>query len=300
MANFDGSQASSIFVTAPDGLSFHVVRYGPPVSPALPVVCLPGLTRTAADFEELAVALANDRQRPRRVLALDSRGRGRSEYDRDAANYNLAVELADVMAVLTATGTEPAVILGASRGGLLAMLLATARPTAIAGVVLNDIGPVIEAKGLMRIKGYVGRMPQPRSFAEGAEILRRLFDAQFPKIDAAGWLAAAQRGWHERNGRLVPTYDAKLASTLKGIDPEHRPPTLWKEFDALAGVPLMVIRGENSDILSAETVEAMRARRADIETRVVFDQGHTPLLAEPAVIADIAKFVAGCDAARRP
>ncbi len=299
MTSRDGDHAESIFVTAPDGLKLHVVRYGPSVSPALPVVCLPGLTRTAADFEMLAVALATDRVQPRRVLALDYRGRGRSEYDRDPANYNLAVELADVIAVLTALGTGPAVFVGTSRGGLLAMLLASARPTAIAGVVLNDIGPVIDGKGLMRIKSYVGRMPQPKSFAEGAEILRRLFDAKFPKIDAAGWLAAAQRAWNERDGRLVPTYDPKLASTLKGIEPEQPAPALWKEFDALAGVPVMVIRGANSDILAAETVAAMRARRADLETRVVPDQGHAPLLAEADVIGDIAKFAARCDEARR-
>ncbi len=290
----------SLFVSAPDGLKLHVRRYDPAILPELPpVVCLPGLTRPVADFEELAVALATDRARPRRVFALDYRGRGRSEYDRDPANYCLAVELADVIAVLTALGCAPAVFVGTSRGGLIAMLLATVRPTAIAGVVLNDIGPVIDGKGLMRIKGYVGRMPQPKNYAEGAEILRRLFDAQFPKVDAAGWLAAARRSWDERDGRLVPSYDVKLASTLKGIGPEQPLPALWKEFDALAGVPMMVIRGANSDILSAETVDAMRAHRAEMDLLVVPEQGHAPLLAEQDVVGEIVKFAARCDASGR-
>ena len=299
MANLDSAQARSTFVTAPDGLKLHVVSYGPLAAAGLPVVCLPGLTRTVADFEELAVALATDRAQPRRVFALDYRGRGRSDYDRDVANYSVQVELADLIAVLTALGIGPAVFVGTSRGGIIAMGLAVARPTALAGVVLNDIGPAIDGKGLMRIKGYVGRMPTPKNFAEGAEVLRRLFDAQFPKIDAAGWLAGAKRSWEDRGGRLAPTYDARLATTLKDIDPERPLPPLWKEFDALSGVPVMVVRGANSDILSAATVDAMRARRADLAVRIVPDQGHAPLLSESDVIEDIAKFIADCDT-RRP
>src|SRR5262249_27182592 len=183
---------TDLFVSAPDGLRLHVRSYGPRVTPLLPVVCLPGLARTAADFHPLASALAADPAEPRRVLALDYRGRGASEYDRNAQNYALPVELADLSAVLTALNIAPAVFVGTSRGGLIAMMLAAARPTAIAGVVLNDIGPVIEPKGLMRIKSYVGKLPTPRSYEEGADILRRLFAAQFPKFETADWLAQAR------------------------------------------------------------------------------------------------------------
>jgi len=290
-----GNGFTSTFVSASDGLRLHARCHGRRSEQMRPVVCLPGLARTAADFDELASALASQRSAPRHVVALDYRGRGDSEYDRDPANYSFQIELADVLAVITALDCLPAIFVGTSRGGILAMLLAALRPTAIAGVVLNDIGPVIEPKGLMRIKGYVGKLPQPRNFEEGAEILRRLFDAQFPKLGPADWLANARRTFKQENGRLVPTYDVKLAKTMDGIDFERPLPPLWKEFDALCHVPVLVIRGANSDILSAATIEAMRARRAALETIEVADQGHAPLLAEADVIARIADFCARCD-----
>jgi pimeloyl-ACP methyl ester carboxylesterase len=290
-------QSTSIFVSAADGLRLHVRSTGSAILPALPVICLPGLSRTADDFETLAGVLAGDAAHPRRVLALDYRGRGQSDYDRDPANYNFQTELADLIAVITALDCAPAIFIGTSRGGILTMMLAALRPAVIAGAVLNDIGPVIEPRGLMRIKGYVGRLPQPSSYEEGGEILRRLFSAQFPKLQAADWLAAAKRAFKTgEDGRLVPTYDARLAQTMEGVELEKPLPPLWKEFDALAGVPLMTIRGENSDILSAATLAAMGEHHAGMEAIEVPDQGHTPLLTEADVIARIASFAAACDA----
>ncbi len=286
--------ASSIFISAPDGLKLHVRCYGRRSAETTPVVCLPGLTRTAADFEPLASALSHE-PGSRRVIALDYRGRGLSSYDRNPANYSLPAELADVLAVVTALDAAPAIFVGTSRGGILSMLLAAVRPTAIGGVVLNDIGPVIEPHGLMRIKSYVGKLPQPRTFDEGAEILRRLFGAQFPKLGPDDWLASAHRTFKEQKGRLVTTYDVKLATTMNGVDGGLPVPTLWKEFDALSAKPVMVIHGANSDLLSAATVKAMRARRTALETLEVPDQGHAPLLTDADTIARIAAFVHRCD-----
>jgi pimeloyl-ACP methyl ester carboxylesterase len=288
-------EPKSVFLSAGDGLRLHARVYGRNTTPRLPVVCLPGLARTAADFEALAAALSSDAADPRYVLALDYRGRGQSDYDRDVSHYSFQTELADVLAVLTALDCMPAVLVGTSRGGLLAMLLAALRPTAIAGVVLNDIGPVLNPQGLMRIKSYVGKLPTPRDHQEGAEILRRLFSTQFPKLGPADWLAAAQRAFKEDKGRLVPTYDVRLAATLEGFDLEQPLPPLWKEFDALARFPLLVIRGANSDLLTPETVAAMRARRRAMDVMEVPDQGHAPLLAEPDTIARIGEFVRACE-----
>ena len=208
--------AYSSFISAPDGLRLHARCYGGRNASGNPVVCLPGLARTAADFEKLAAALSQESPHPRRVIALDYRGRGLSAYDPDPANYSFPVELADILAVLTALEAIPAIVIGTSRGGILAMLLAAARPNAIAGVVLNDIGPVIEPQGLMRIKSYVGKLPEPRNYEEGAEILRRLFRNQFPRLGPADWLASAHRTFKEENNRLVTTYDPKSANHLEG------------------------------------------------------------------------------------
>jgi len=288
---------ASVFVTAQDGLTLHVRSYGSRLASALPVVCLPGLARTTADFHPLAAALAADSGKPRLVLALDYRGHGQSEYDRNPDNYTLPIALADLSVVLIALEIAPAIFVGTSYGGLLAMMLAVLRPTAIAGVILNDIGPVIEPQGWVRIKYYVGTLRVPRSFEEGAEILRWLLDTQFPKLTPQDWIAFAQRTWREHGGQLVPQYDRKLVRTLKGANLEHLP-TLWNQFDALARVPLMVIRGANSDMLASTTLDAMLARRCELEVVVVPDQGHAPLLAEPKLIRRIAAFVASCDSSR--
>ena len=292
-------ESTSVFVTAPDGLKLHVRSYGPRLAPSLPVVCLPGLARTGTDFHDLASALASDPEAPRRVLALDYRGRGLSDYDRDPHNYTLKTELADVIAVLTALDVAPAVFIGTSRGGILTMLLAAARPTTIAGAVLNDIGPVIEPSGLVRIKSYIGKLPRPKSFEEGAEILRRLFGQQFTKLTDDEWLAFSHRSFKVEQRNLVPTYDFKLATTLEGIDFNHPLPPLWSEFDGLGRVPLMVLRGENSDLLSEQTLAAMRARRTAMESITVSDQGHPPLLTAPDLVRRIAGFIASCEPAGR-
>jgi len=290
----DDSGFVSRFISAPDGLRLHVRLYGER-GRGLPIVCLPGLTRNGADFHEIATALTSNVAQPRLVITVDSRGRGNSDYDSNPENYSFPVELADVLAAITALEIGPAIFLGTSRGGVLTMLLGAARPAAIAGAILNDIGPVIDTKGLVRIKGYVGKLPVPRDFTEGAEVLRRLGDAQFPNLAPESWLRQAKQIWRQENGRLTLAYDPKISKTLENVDLERPLPPLWAQFDSLARVPLMLVHGGNSDILSAATVDAMRERRLDIDVLEVPDQGHAPLLAERDVIARIAAFVTLCD-----
>ena len=290
--------AQSRFVAAPDGLKLHVRCYRTASSSLrLPLLCLPGLTRNESDFEPLARYLTAKHEYARPVFVLDSRGRGRSAYDSDWRNYNPAVELADVIAVTTALRLDRAVFLGTSRGGILTMLLAAVQPALIAGAILNDIGPVIEQDGLMRIKSYVGRIPTPDDRTQGAAILRGLFGAQFPKLNEADWHAWANRSWQQGRHGLIARYDQKLAETLNEVAPDQPLPNLWEQFGALPKVPIMVVRGALSDILSPDTLRAMRERRPDLEAVEVPDQGHAPLLAEPAIMRRIADFLRRCDRA---
>ncbi len=287
----------SIFVTAADGLRLHARDYGARHAGGLPVICLPGLTRSSGDFHDLAVALAGDARRPRRVVAPDYRGRGRSDYDRNWKNYDVRVELGDTLHVMTALGIERAIFVGTSRGGIITMAMTAARPGAIAGAVLNDIGAVIETKGLIRIRGYVGKMPAPRTYEDAVGILKALFSTQFPRMADADWDAYARLTWKQEGSTLKPDYDPALMKPLKSLDLERPLPPLWPYFDGLRTVPVLSLRGANSDLLSEETVALMAGRHPGLETYTVPDQGHAPHLTGRDVIGRIQRFIARCDAA---
>jgi pimeloyl-ACP methyl ester carboxylesterase len=292
-------QFHDVFCSSSDGLKLHAREIGPGADRQgpLPVLCLPGLTRTAADFETLSLALASDPHAPRRVVAVDYRGRGLSDYDPDPAKYAVPIEMRDVLALAGHLGITRAIVVGTSRGGLIAMVMAAAKVGLLAGVVLNDVGPVLEMAGLQRIKGYVGVRPTPASWDEAAHSLKIMFGRDFPSLGDADWLAWAHRAWRETGGRFEQTYDPALAQTLAALDPEAPLPQLWEAFDAMQDLPLMLIHGGLSDLLSRPSVQAMISRRPDLDLVEVADQGHAPLLADAPTIARIAAFCARCDRA---
>ncbi len=279
-----------LFVSAADGLRLYARDYGPGTAGTLPVVCLSGLTRSSEDFHELAVTLSRDAARPRRVLSLDYRGRGRSEWDKDWRNYDVKIELNDVLQVLTVAGIDKVVVVGTSRGGLITMALSAARPTLIAGAVLNDIGPVLEARGLNRIRGYVGKLPTPRTMEEAVQILRQMSGSEFPAFTDEQWQALARVTWRESEGQFILNYDPNLMKTLEASDPEAPLPDLWPLFEGLKPFPLLAIRGEHSDLLSAETVQAMQERHQRLTAITVPGQGHAPAL-DGNLIQTIERFV---------
>lgn len=282
--------------TSADGLQLHARDYGDRLSPWLPVVCLPGLTRTTRDFDTLAHYLATQKQRPRRVVAFDYRGRGKSAWDRRRDGYNPVTETNDIFDGMAALNIPRAVIVGTSRGGIIGMIMGTLRPASVAALVLNDIGPAVEARGLARIKTYVGRTPVPDDWADAARIQKRLHGGAFTTFSAADWDAFARLTYADDAGTPKADYDPALAATLAGVEFDQPIPAQWNEFRALKDVPMLAIRGENSDLLSAETLAAMAAAHPAIETITVPDEGHPPMLRGP-LLPRIAAFVARIEGA---
>jgi len=286
------------FCQSADGLKLHAKVIGPDNSSALPVLCLPGLTRTADDFDDIAHAIATDSRAPRKVVAVEYRGRGLSDYEPDPAKYAVPVELGDVLTITASLGITRAILLGTSRGGLISMALAAVQPKLLAGIVLNDIGPSLEIGGLMKIKGYIANPPERRTWDEAAHGLKDLFGSVFPSLSDAEWMAWTRRAFREKaGGGLERTYDLKLAKTLEGVTPDTPLPPIWELFDKLAGIPLMLVHGGLSDLLSPQGVQEMVARRPDIDLVEVADQGHAPLLADKATMDRIVAFCARCDRA---
>nr|WP_244669104.1 alpha/beta hydrolase [Rhodobium orientis] len=262
---------------------------------ALPLLCLPGLTRNSRDFHALARALSGRGKDARRVVTLDLRGRGVSASDADARNYAPPVEAEDVVKGLDSLGIERAVILGTSRGGLVGTLIALGHPARLAGLILNDVGPAIETAGLKRISDYIVSPWVPSTWEAAAAGQKRQLEAFFPDFGDEDWMRFALQIYADVDGKPAFAFDPQLGATFADISFDKPQPTAWELFDALAGVPLMVIRGVLSDILSAETVAEMGARRSDLDVLTVPRQGHAPVLWEDAVVARIADFLSECD-----
>ncbi|HVK90208.1 MAG TPA: alpha/beta hydrolase [Mycoplana sp.] len=282
------------FFPAPDGLMLYARDYRPGDSLAarrVPIVCLAGLSRNSRDFHPLASMLVASEDASRRVIALDYRGRGRSAWDENNANYNLTIECNDVLTAMAALGIGRAAFIGTSRGGLILHLLAATRPEVIAAVVLNDIGPVIEAEGLREIACYLGRSENPRTWDDAASILRRTHGTSFPALADGDWHEMARAIYAEREGRIVADFDPAISTQLQALDLSGPLPDLWLQFDAFRTMPVMAIRGEHSRLLSAETLEAMAKRHPDLRRFVARGQGHAPLLHRPDVYAPLLDFL---------
>ena len=266
--------------TTSDGLSLYYEDEGE----GLPILCLPGLTRTTADFEYVTPHLAGNR-----LIKMDYRGRGKSAFDQSWQNYSLPVEGRDVLELLGHLGLSKAAILGTSRGGMIAMGLAAMAKDHLLGVALNDIGPELDPKGLDFIMVYLGRNPAARTHAEAAAALEHVF-ADFKGVPSERWLREAQKNYVETDAGLRITYDPRLRDAVEATRDQPLP-DLWPFFDAMAGLPLACIRGANSGLFTQETLDKMQARRPDMITAVVPDRGHVPFLDEPEAVAALHKWV---------
>jgi pimeloyl-ACP methyl ester carboxylesterase len=286
MNDADGNAFVDRTYRSEDGLSLHLRDYdpGPRAAARLPVICLPGLTRNSRDFHQLAVILSQDEVEPRQVIALDYRGRGLSDWDPKTENYNVRTEAQDVLAACDYFGIEKAVFIGTSRGGLILHFLAEMRPELLAAAILNDIGPEIETKGLMRIRDDLNDGTSPQHWAEAVAMLKRRHGAHFPALKEQDWEEMAAAIYRKADGRLAVDADPAIGKQLTSFDFSKPLPTLWRHFEAFGERPLMVIRGENSELLTEAAVAEMAMRHPGLGVVVAPGQGHPPLLhSEPAL-----------------
>jgi pimeloyl-ACP methyl ester carboxylesterase len=278
--------------TSSDGLTLHYRNYpGPDGGAKLPVLCLHGLTRNARDFAGLAEALCPTR----RVIVPEMRGRGLSDYAPDSDTYTPVTYVADVEKLLAEQGIERFVVIGTSMGGLMTMLMAASRPGRMAAVVMNDVGPVVDAAGLARIAGYVGQGRSYPTWVHAARGLAEAHGAAFPDYDLDQWLEMAKRTMVvTQNGRIGYDYDMAIAEPFAKPG-NAAPPNLWLAYEGLRGVPMLLVRGALSDLLAPDTVKQMAARNPKMRTLVVPRVGHAPTLDEPEVRAAIAALLDGAE-----
>jgi pimeloyl-ACP methyl ester carboxylesterase len=287
---------SDFFYSSADGLKLHARIYGEQNHGSLPVVCLPGLTRNARDFHELALYLSNEARAQRRVVSFDYRGRGQSAYDTDVANYTVGVEANDILAGLDQLAIKQAAFIGTSRGGLIIHVLGMLRPTILKAIVLNDVGPALEIAGLAHIKSYLEKARKPQNLAEAVEAQKAAHGQDFPALITADWERMVAAVYREEDGKLVPDFDPKLVETLAAVDLTKPLPSLWPQFEALGKVPMLAVRGANSRLLSEETLQEMARRHPRLQTVTAAGQGHAPFLENGELPGTIANFI---DAAER-
>jgi pimeloyl-ACP methyl ester carboxylesterase len=276
-----------IYWSSRDGLKLYARVYETAAPAANAVLCLHGLTRNSRDFEDLALHL----QHRYRVIVPDVRGRGRSAFDPKPENYQPAVYVEDILALLDALKAARVAVIGTSMGGMLAMMMGVGHRPKVAGLVLNDMGPEVDPKGLERIKGYAGRMPAPKSWDDAVAQTKTMFGDAWPGLEAERWAALTRRAYSE-NAAGIPAIEADpmIGEVLRAAPPATV--NLWPFWNALRGIPMLSIRGATSDILSAATFAQMKALNPDLRQLEVANRGHAPLLDEPECIAAIDAFLA--------
>ncbi|HEY7775810.1 MAG TPA: alpha/beta hydrolase [Kineobactrum sp.] len=277
-----------ITYTSKDGLTLYARDYPGP-RPDVPVIlCMHGLTRNSADFAGLASHLASRF----RVLVADQRGRGRSEYDRNPANYTPATYINDMFRLLDGEQVGRVLLLGTSMGGLMAMLMAAAEPSRFTGLVLNDIGPEVDPVGLARIKTYVGKAQPVSDWAGAIAQCRAMAGDAFPDFTEEQWSGFARALFREIDGRPVLAYDPAIAEPMAATDDNAVPPDLWPVFDGIRHLPMLLLRGVHSDILAPACVTEMQRRKPDLVVAVIPHRGHAPTLDEASSRVAIDRFLA--------
>ena len=271
-----------------DGLNLYYREYGSE-GDACPLLCLSGLTRNSADFHSFAERYSKNRK----VYALDYRGRGKSDRDTDYKNYNPQVYLGDIHSFLTSVGIERALFVGTSLGGLMTMVMAGFAKNFVAGAILNDVGPEVDKSGGARILGYVGKDVRFASLEEAAEKQKEQYVGAYPDLSDEDWLGQANTTftYDEEAKNYCLNYDLNLSKALAEQLNSDEPVDLWPFFRALGDIPTLAIRGALSDVLSDTVFMRMKSENPNMETVVLKNRGHVPLLNEPELLPVLDKFI---------
>jgi len=274
----------NVYFTSDDGLRLYGRDYGPLNGSQTPVLCLAGLTRNSKDFHHVASRLAQSR----RVIVPDYRGRGLSQYADDWKTYQPDVEMADAVKLLDHSGINNFYVIGTSRGGLISMVMGQTIKHRLAGVVLNDIGPKLEDDGLIRIADAISTRTHHNDWREVADSLKE-YSIGFSEMSDDDWLEFARNLYREKDGIIEADYDVNLIKTFPDADfiRSGRIPQAWEMFETFNGLPVGVVRGENSDLLSPETVEKMHQVHDGLISATVPNRAHVPFLDETEAIAVI-------------
>ena len=257
----------------------------------LPVICLPGLSRNSRDFDKLAHALSHEFDDNYRVVTLDSRGRGNSDWDENKKNYNIIREAKDVLLAMEYLGIPKAHFIGTSRGGLILHILATMKLSALASIVFNDVGPKIELNGLLEIQDYLSKARMPRNWSDAAHLQQMVHGQEFTELTDADWLDMAREIYIEKDGVIKPDFDTAVVDSIKMLDETTDLPTMWDHFSLLKDIPVISIRGENSTLFSDETLQLMDKRHPQHTAITVANQGHPPLLQSGELPVQIYQFL---------
>ena len=284
------SNYTDLWFQTTDGLRLYARDYANPAAP-LTLLCMHGLTRNSADFEPLCELLQPDYH----LLVPEQRGRGRSDYDSNPQNYTPATYVQDMLGLIDSLSLKNIVLLGTSMGGLMAMLMNALRPNFFTAVILNDIGPVIDPRGLERLRGYVGKTEPVSNWEAAITTTKRLNEIAFPHYQQQDWLQFAKRLYRENEAGIVQLqYDPAIAKPADDANDANAfvPPDLWPVFEQLNNIACLALRGELSDILSAECFAAMQQRNPGLIARTIAGVGHAPVLNEPEAVDAIKNFLA--------
>lgn len=278
---------TDVWYQSGDGLTLHA-RDFPHATPRATILCMPGLTRNAADFDFICQHLSDTY----RLIAVDQRGRGLSAWDANPENYNPLMYVTDMFTLLDVLALPSVILLGTSLGGFMAMLMAAMQPERVSALILNDVGPEIDPQGMARIQGYVGTPQIANNWDEAMMRTRAVLANELPDLNDDDWWNITRALYRETPaGKFELAYDPAIAGPADGAKSTIELPTLWAQFELLINKPLLLIRGAASDILARECVDKMRTIKTDMHYCEQPNRGHAPLLNEPESVRAIDAFL---------